>query len=95
MRFYGLVFVTPKGDPIGRSEVLRAFHAACDRAGIARRRFHDLRGSSLTIMAESGVAEDVRMARAGHSTERMARHYARVREQRDREAAEALERAIG
>ncbi len=94
-RYFGLVFVTPAGQPIGRSDVLRAFHAACDAAGIARRRFHDLRGSAATFLAEEGIAEPVRMARLGHATTRMARHYAQVRDELDREAAAAIEKVIG
>lgn len=93
-RYFGLVFVTPAGQPIGRSDALRAFHAACDAAGIERRRFHDLRGSSTTLLSEAGVPENVRMARLGHATTRMARHYAPVRDDADREAAAALGRLL-
>ena len=94
-RYHGLVFVSPKGEPIGRSGVLRLFHAACDAAGIERRRFHDLRGSSATFLQDEGIPEPVRMARLGHATTKMARHYAKVRDELDREAAMALERVIG
>lgn len=94
-RYHGLVFVTPKGEPVGRSDVLRAFHAACDAVGIARRRFHDLRMSSASLLQDAGVAEQVRMARLGHVTTRMARHYAGASDVLDREAAMALERVLG
>lgn len=91
--YYGLVFVTPKGHPIGRSEALRLFHVACDAAGIERRRFHDLRGTSATVLEEQGISEAARMRRLGHTTTRMARHYAQGRV--DHEAAEAIERVLG
>lgn len=94
-RYHGLVFVTPKGEPIARSDVLRAFHAACDAVGIARRRFHDLRGSTASILQDEGVPEHVRMARLGHVTVRMARHYAGQSDRLDQEAAMALERVLG
>lgn len=94
-RYPGLVFVTDKGEPYHQADVLRAFHAACDRAGIARRRFHDLRASTATLMRELGVPEDVRMARLGHSTTRMARHYAQAGAGMDREAADVLGKALG
>jgi integrase len=94
-RYHGLVFVTPKGEPIGRSDVLRAFHAACDAVGIARRRFHDLRGSTASILQDEGVPEHVRMARLGHVTTKMARHYAGQSDRLDRDAAMALERVLG
>lgn len=94
-RYHGLVFVTPKGEPIGRSDVLRAFHAACDAVGIARRRFHDLRGSTASILQDEGIPEHVRMARLGHVTTAMARHYAGQSDRLDRDAAMALERVLG
>lgn len=93
-RFHGLVFVTPAGEPLGRADVLRHFHAACEAAGIPRRRFHDLRSSSATLMAEAGVPEHVRMARLGHATTAMARHYAQVGDVLDREASDALGRML-
>lgn len=93
-RYPGLVFVSEKGEPLHQADVLRAFHAACDQAGIARRRFHDLRASTATLMRELGVPEDVRMARLGHSTTKMARHYAQAGMGMDREAADMLGRAL-
>ena len=94
-RYHGLVFVTPRGSPIHQSEALRLFHEACDRAGIPRRRFHDLRGSNATILRDLGVPEDDRMARLGHSTTTMARKYAAPSEAQDRIAAERLGEALG
>jgi integrase len=93
-RYHGLAFLTPGGKPIGRSELLRAFHAACDRAKVKRRRFHDLRVSSATLLAELGVDEHVRMARLGHATAAMARHYAVARDELDRDASTRLAEAI-
>lgn len=88
--YFGLMFVTPKGEPWHGAEILRAFHAGLERAGIAKRRFHDLRVTNATLMRERGVPEDVRMARLGHSTTDMARHYAKARPGLDREAANAF-----
>lgn len=93
-RYWGLVFVTPSGEPLEQTSVLRAFHAACDAAGIPRRRFHDLRGSSTTLLQELGVPEEVRMARLGHATKAMARRYAQARPGLDRAAADALGAAL-
>lgn len=94
-KYWGLVFTTRDGNPLDQATVLRAFHAACDAAKIERRRFHDLRGSVATLMQELGIAEDVRMARLGHATRDMARHYAQPREGLDRSAADRLAEAIG
>lgn len=89
--YWGLVFVTSRGKPIGRSDALRLFHEACDAAGIHRRRFHDLRGSNATQLADLGVDEDVRMARLGQTTKRLHRKtYAKASEAQDRAAVEKL-----
>lgn len=93
--YHGLVFVTQSGQPYHAGAIRRAFGAACDAAGIGRRRFHDLRASSATIQRELGVPEDVRMARLGHATIAMARHYGQARPGLDRDAAERLEAALG
>ncbi len=45
-------------------------------------------------MRAAGVAEDARMARLGHSTTDMARHYALASEVQDRAAANRLGDAI-
>ncbi len=93
-RYWGLIFITPRGEPYHGVDVLRAFHAACDEAGIERRRVHDLRVSAATLLAELGVEEAVRMARLGHATTAMARHYAIVREELDRDAVQRLAEAL-
>jgi len=93
--YFGHVFTDERGQPHDHKRVLTAFHEACDAAGIPRRRLHDLRGSSATLMRGLGVAEDARMARLGHSTTDMARHYGRASEAQDRDAVEKLAEAIG
>lgn len=92
--YWGLVFTTPRGYPIHRREVLEAFRLACDRAGVARRRFHDLRGTSATLMREIGIDKEVRKARLGHSTDDMAEHYSRASVSQDRDAVERLAEAV-
>lgn len=92
--YWGHMFLTSNGQPYHGAEVLKAFKGACRRAGIAERRFHDLRGTCATLLREAGVPEEIRMARLGHATKDMARHYAQVRPGYDREAVEALRKAI-
>ncbi|MFP7706323.1 tyrosine-type recombinase/integrase [Trueperella sp. LYQ141] len=49
--------------------VLRyALHRACERAGLPKARFHDLRHSGLTLFGQAGATLADLMARAGHST---------------------------
>jgi len=92
--YWGLVFTTPRGYPIHRSDALVAFREACDRAGVARRRFHDLRHSSATLMRELGVDREVRKARLGHSTDAMTERYAHASTSQDRAAVERLAEAV-
>jgi integrase len=92
--YYGLVFPSPKGQPLVNHTVLREWHEACDKAGIDRRRFHDLRHSAATLMRELDVPEDTRMARFGHNTTAMARRYGHASAVQDRAAADALGRAL-
>jgi integrase len=93
-RYFGLVFVTERGDPYHPSYVLHAFRRACDAAGIPRRRVHDLRGTHATLLRASGVTEDTRMARLGHSTTTMARHYAKASIDQDQAAADLMDEAM-
>lgn len=92
--YWGHVFVTVNGYPLERHAVMDAFRAACDRAGIERRRIHDLRGSSATLLADLGVEEAIRMARLGHVTKRVHRRYAAASAAQDRAAVELLAEAI-
>jgi integrase len=92
--YYGLVFPSAKGQPLVNHTVLREWHEACDKAGIERRRFHDLRHSAATLMRELDVPEDTRMARFGHNTTAMARRYGHASAVQDRAAADALGRAL-
>lgn len=92
--YFGLMFVTSKGLPYHARLVLSEFHKALATAGIPTRRFHDLRVTNATLMREQGVPEDMRMARLGHSTVDMARHYAKARPGTDRMAAAAIETAL-
>lgn len=93
-KWHGLLFASATRLPVGGGELLRAWHAALDAAGVPRRRFHDARVTSATVMRELGVPEDIRMLRLGHSTTAMARHYSVPRDGVDRAAADALGAAL-
>jgi integrase len=93
--YFGLVFVTETGNPYHPSFVLTSFRKACEAAGVRRRRIHDLRHTHNRILKDGGVAEDERMARMGHSTTAMSRHYGGPSQDRDRHVADVAEAALG
>jgi integrase len=45
----------------------RQFHPLCHRAGIGKRRFHDLRHTCATLLLTQGVSARVAMEILGHS----------------------------
>lgn len=53
-------------------------------------RFHDLRHTALTKMAEAGVPESTMLALAGHMSRVMLERYSHIRMQAKRDAVEAL-----
>lgn len=89
-RYFGLMFVTPQGQPYHQSTILAEFRKACDKAGIEGRRFHDLRHTANRLLEDRGVSEAARMARLGHATTRMSRHYGGASAEMDRAAADAM-----
>ncbi len=92
--FFGLVFVTEAGLPLHPNAVRALFADACDRVGIPRRRFHDLRHATAHLLSDLGVPIEARKLRLGHSTDIMAAHYSGASEVQDRLAVERLEAAI-
>ena len=68
----------------------RALRAA---AGRPRFRFHDLRHTVITELAELGVADHVRESISGHLSRRMLEHYSHIRIDAKRQALDALDAA--
>jgi integrase len=54
-------------------------------------RFHDLRHTIITGLAEAGVPDHVMESISGHLSRRMLEHYSHVRLQAKREALDALD----
>ena len=86
-----LVFVTPEGTPLRRSNFnRRVWQPACAAVGLSGFRFHDLRHSGNTLAASTGASLKELMRRMGHASPRAALIYQHATTARDRAVAEAL-----
>ena len=68
-----------------------AWRALRDTAGLPRLRFHDLRHTIITELAEMGVPDHVMESITGHLSRRMLEHYSHIRLDAKRKVLEALE----
>lgn len=71
-----------------------AYVKARRAAGREDLRFHDLRSTALTMLAQQGATVRELMAAAGHSTAIMAMHYQRLSEDRQRALADKVAASI-
>jgi integrase len=94
-RWSGHVVLTPTGEPPYDWHLLAALTEASARLKLPRVTVHQLRHTSLTLAEEGGMGREDRMRRAGHSTVKMADHYAHGTDQLDRRAADLLGKIIG
>ncbi|HWP84011.1 MAG TPA: tyrosine-type recombinase/integrase [Terriglobia bacterium] len=69
-----------------------AWRNATKKAGLAGLRFHDLRHTAITKLAETIASDQTIMAIAGHVSRKMLEHYSHVRLEAKRRALEAIER---
>jgi integrase len=67
-----------------------AWRNATKKAGLPGLRFHDLRHTAITKLAESMTSEQTIMAIAGHVSRRMLEHYSHIRMDAKRTAVEAI-----
>jgi len=70
-----------------------AWRALRDAAGLQGLRFHDLRHTAITELAEMGVADHVLESISGHLSRRMLEHYSHIRIDAKRQALDALDAA--
>jgi len=90
------VFPTNAGTVPLQGNVRRALHEVCDRLGLPRIRPHDLRHLHLSLLAMNGTPLKVAQQRAGHSSPAVTMEvYTHVLGDADRQAAQALEKALG
>jgi len=70
-----------------------AWRAALKRVGL-QIRFHDLRHTCITKLAESQASEHTLMAIAGHVSRKMIEHYSHIRMEAKRAALDAIARPV-
>jgi integrase len=70
-----------------------SWRALRDGAGLHGLRFHDLRHTVITELAEMGVADHVLESISGHLSRRMLEHYSHIRIDAKRQALDALDAA--
>lgn len=93
---HGLVFTDAVGRSLRGHDVNHAFHALLAAAGLPSVPFHGLRHSAATAMLAAGVPLKVVSDQLGHSTIVVtADRYAGVVPAQRREAADAIDRALG
>jgi integrase len=91
----GLVFTTVAGKPIDATKISKDFHRHLDRAGIAQRRFHDLRHSCATLLLVQGVSPRVVMEVLGHSQISLTMNtYTHVLPELRRQAADRMDELL-
>src|SRR5436190_21080793 len=72
-----------------------AWRALRDAAGLQGLRFHDLRHTVITELAEMGVADHMLESITGHLSRRMLEHYSHIRIEAKRQALDALDAQRG
>ena len=78
-------------DPTRSMSPRSAWRSLTKAAGLKGLRFHDLRHSAITSLAEAAHAIAAIQAIAGHVSRKMLEHYSHIRLQAKRTAVEALE----
>jgi integrase len=91
-----LVFCQPNGNPLHAHNLTqRELRRLCERAGIPRLRFHDLRHLNATYLALAGVPVKVAQERLRHSSARITQEiYQHVLSGQQRQAALDVEAAL-
>jgi integrase len=91
----GLVFTTPSGKPMDATRISKDFHRHLHRAGLAQRRFHDLRHSCATLLLVQGVSPRVVMEVLGHSQISLTMNtYTHVLPELRRQAADRIDELL-
>jgi integrase len=91
----GFVFTTPIGTALDGPNVTKSFQRLLKKAGLAHRRFHDLRHSCASLLLAQNVAPRVVMEVLGHSQISLTMNtYSHVLPELKREAAAQMEAVL-
>jgi len=88
---WGLVFPSTVGTPLEGSNVSKHFIRLLERAGLPRRRFHDMRHTCATLLLLQEVPDRVVMEILGHSQLSMTARYSHVVSSMKQDAAGRME----
>jgi integrase len=92
----GLVFRQEDGSPVYANNISRTFGDLLAKAGLARRRFHDLRHACASLLLAQGVPPSTVMEILGHSNLATTMHiYREVSTQAMGDAAGVMDRLLG
>jgi integrase len=92
---WDLVFTTPLGQPLSRTNVSHYFGLLQQRAGVPHHRLYDSRHTAASLLLAQGVSPRVVMEVLGHSSFALTMDtYTHVMEPLMRDAAEAMDRAL-
>jgi integrase len=92
---WDLIFTTPLGRPLSRTEVSRQFGRLQEKAGVAHHRLYDSRHTAASLLLAQGVAPRVVMEVLGHSSFALTMDtYTHVMAPLMRDAADAMDRAL-
>lgn len=91
---HDLVFATPKGLPIDRTEDWREWHQVLRAAGVRPGRLHDARHTAGTLLIEQGVHLRVVQEILGHTRITTTERYTHVASPQVRDASERIGRAL-
>jgi integrase len=73
---YGLMFATPEGEPIDPRREWDLWREYLAEVGVQKNvRLHDVRHTTVDLLYEAGVDEDIITEIIGHSTRAMTRAY--------------------
>lgn len=94
-REQGLVFTTAIGTPIDPRSLSRVFMGLCMKAGLGKRRLHDLRHTCASLLLAQGVHPRVVMETLGHSGIALTMDtYSHVMPSLQKDAADQMEAAL-